>query len=195
VIVDIKPRDGDDPVFMSSLSSMIAEMASDRGPRELYVTRVAKWFDHKWLRFSGKGRVRFDGPIELDLDTALDAVWQTHLTFPPFSPAQLSAPMAWQRAPRGGYDRVLKPRAFVQSGRRHSAANLQRRLRSFSDSALFVWFSSFGERNGVASVMSYSVEGADEEAWYASFRKQRTWRVGTAKGIPRAQVLEWFPLE
>jgi len=193
VIVDIKLRDGDDPVFISSLSSMIAQLASDRGPHELYVTRVAKWFDHKWLRFSGTGRVRFDG-LSHHHDTALDALWQTHLTFPPFSPAQLSAPMAWQRAPNGGYDRVLKPRAFVGVRRRHSAGNLQRRLRSFSDSALFVWFSSFSDRNGVASVMSYSVEGVEEEAWYASFRKQRAWRVGTTKGIPRAQVLEWFPL-
>jgi hypothetical protein len=52
VIVDIKLRDGDDPVFISSLSSMIARPASDRDPHELYVTRVAKWFDQKWLRFS-----------------------------------------------------------------------------------------------------------------------------------------------
>lgn len=172
---------------------MIAQLVSDRGPRELYVTRVAKWFDHKWLRFSGVGRVRFDGAFNHS-DTALDAVWQTHLTFPPFSPAQLSAPMVWGRGPKGGYSRVSRPRTFVESGRRHSAANLQRRLRSFSESAVFVWFSSFSDRNGVASVMSYSVEDAEEEAWYASFRKQRGWRVGTTKGISRAQVLEWFPI-
>src|SRR5262245_9361132 len=193
MIVDIKLRDGDDPVFVSSLSSMIARLVSDRAPRELYVTRVAKWFDHRWLRCAGRGRVRCDHAPR-DLGTALDAVWQTQLTFPAFSPAQLSAPMAWERASNGGYDRVRKPRPFVDAGRRHSASNLQRRLRSFSDSALFVWFSSFSDRNAVASVMSYSVDGAEEEAWYASFRKQRAWRVGRTKGIPRAQVVKWFPL-
>jgi hypothetical protein len=193
VIVDIKLRDGDDPVFISSLSALIARLTSDHGPRELYLTRVAKWFDCKWLRFSGTGRVRFDGASDRN-DVALDAVWQTHLTFPPFSPAQLSPPMVWHRAPHGGYDRVSKPRAFVEVGRRHSSANLQRRLRSFSDSAVFVWFSSFSDRNGVASVMSYSVQGAEEQSWYVSVRKQDVWRVDTTKGISRAQFLGWFPL-
>jgi hypothetical protein len=58
MIVNIALEEDDDKVFITRLSSMVAGLTADRRPRVVYVTRVSKWFDHKWLRFSGKGRRR-----------------------------------------------------------------------------------------------------------------------------------------
>jgi hypothetical protein len=193
MIVNIVTKEGDDKVFITCLNSTISQIAVDRHLREVYVTRVANWFDRRWLRFSGTGRVRFDG-ITRDRDTALDEFRQTHLTFPPFSPRQVSLPVAWRLGPSGAYERVSKPRPFARRERGHSAANLQNRVRSFSDSGLFVWFSSSSEPNRIACVMAYSVEDENEDAWYASFRKGSSWRVAETKGIARERLLHWFPL-
>jgi len=193
MIVNITTIEGDDKVFITCLNSMVAQLSSDCSPREVYVTRVTKWFDHKWLRISGRGRIRFDSFTE-DNDTALDEFWQSHLTFPPFSPRQVSAPIAWRLGLTGRYERVPKPRLFAKPDRRHSADNLHHRVRSFSESALFVWFSSYSGLNGVASVMAYSVEDEKEVAWYASFRKEPSWHVAATKGIPRERLLQMFPL-
>jgi hypothetical protein len=67
MIVHIPGQDGDNQVFMTCFNSMIAQVAADRRPRDLYVTRVSKWFDHKWLRFGGIRRVRFDD-ARLDIE-------------------------------------------------------------------------------------------------------------------------------
>ena len=193
MILNIALEEDDDRVFVAALSSLIAQLAADRKPSELYVTRVSKWFDHKWLRFSGRGRVRLDG-LRPQEDTALDVFWQEHLTFPPFSPRQVSAPLAWSRARDGAFRRVPKPRLFHKAARRHSAGNLQSRVASFSDSALFVWFSSLTAQNGIASVLAYGVSDGVEEAWYASFRKDLSWRIAATKGINRERLQECFPL-
>jgi hypothetical protein len=193
MIVNITPIEGDDKVFITCLNSMIAQLSADGNPREVYVSRVNKWFEHKWLRFSGIGRVRFDS-YNPEKDTALNEFWQSHLTFPPFSPRQVSAPIAWRLGLAGRYEQVSKPRLFAKPDRRHSADNLHHRVRSFAESALFVWFSSYSELNGMASLMAYSVKDDNEGAWYASFRKEPAWHVAATKGIPRERLLQLFPL-
>jgi hypothetical protein len=74
MIVEIPNKSGDNEKFMVALSSLIATIVAEKSPTDLYVTRINKWFDHKWLGYSGKGRVEFEGfwPI----DTALDPIWR-----------------------------------------------------------------------------------------------------------------------
>ena len=90
MIVEIPTKNGDNNKFLAAVSSLIATMVAEKEPNDLYVTRINKWFDHKWLGYSGKGRVKFEGfpPI----DTALDAIWQDKLTFPPFNPKRGNSP-------------------------------------------------------------------------------------------------------
>ena len=55
------PEPNDDPGFLNCVDRLLAALIERHSPEELYLVRIANWFDHKWLRFSGIGRVRFDG--------------------------------------------------------------------------------------------------------------------------------------
>ena len=60
MIIDLAPEPGDDPTFLLAVSAIAAAMARDERPTELRLIRIARWFDHKWLGYSGKGRVYFE---------------------------------------------------------------------------------------------------------------------------------------
>jgi hypothetical protein len=194
VITNIALAAGDDPVFLAGLNGMVARLAADRQPGVVYAIRITKWFDHKWLRYSGKGRVAFRGLTDTE-DTALEIISGDRLTFPPFSPRQVATQRTWRRQSDGGYKRALKLRHPHSRTIRHSSFNLQNRLIDFSESALFVWFSSGTLAAGLAAVLIYGVQGHDVEAWYASFLRRTSWQVGQTKGISRKHVEAAFPLK
>lgn len=171
---------------------MIATMVAEKKPNDLYVTRINKWFDHKWLGYSGKGRVKFEGfpPI----DTALDAIWRDKLTFPPFNPKQIGQQLYWRRRDDGTYGGVEDTKWIHKWKLQSSADNLNNRVVEFSDSGLFVWFTSNTESNTHGSVMIYQVDGKDVTGWYASFRQENDWIVDRTKGIDKKTVERWFPI-
>jgi hypothetical protein len=78
MIVDVPYKEGDDKTYLAAVCGLVASLANDQKPTHIYVTRVNKWFDRKWLRYSGKGRVAFYG---IASDTALDAMWREKLTY------------------------------------------------------------------------------------------------------------------
>ena len=192
MIVDIPRRDGDHATFLAAVNGLIATIVAEKHPGDLYVTRINKWFDHKWLSYSGLGRVRFEGSRLTD--TALDAFWRDKLTFPPFNPRQVGQQMYWHRRDNGEYGGTKNPKWIHKKRLSPSADNLNSRVADFSDSALFVWFTSNTETNGHGSVMVYQVDGDDVSAWYASFRQENGWVVDRTKGIDRKTVQGWFPL-
>ena len=193
MIVEIPTKKGDDDKFLTAVGSLIATMVAEKEPRDLYVTRINKWFDHKWLGYSGKGRVKFEGfpPI----DTALDALWQDKLTFPPFNPKQIGQQLFWRRRDDGTYGGVDDVKWIYKWQQQSSADNLNNRVVEFSDSGLFVWFTSNTETNAHGSVMVYQVEQDDVSAWYASFRQESDWIVDRTKGIDKKTVESWFPIQ
>ena len=77
MIVDVPYREGDDKTYLAAVCSLVAALASTQRPTDIYVTRIKKWFDRKWLRYSGKGRVAFHGCDFID--TSLDAMWRDEL--------------------------------------------------------------------------------------------------------------------
>ncbi len=193
MIVNIPENRSDDPVFLTALNGMLAALVDVHQPKEVHFIRIDRWFDHKWLRFSGMGRVAFfyGGTA---IDTALDPIWREKLTFPPFTPNRVLEQLSFRRAD-GGYLRNNDARAIHRSARSHSAANLQNRVAAFTNSGLFVWFSSDTKKLDQASVMSYAVEDDSAVNWFASFRKNDgAWSVHRVKGIDEMYVQKWFPL-
>jgi hypothetical protein len=193
MIIDVPSDEDDDVRFLANLNGLVARLVSERTPQLVYVVRVNKWFDHKWLRFSGKGRVGFEG-VRLSHDTALDSFWQNQLTFPPFNPSQIGNQVGWRRSDRGDYKPVSDEQPPHGAARRHSSTNLHKRVKNFTQSGVFVWFSSHTKSTKRASLLVYAVEGDEEVAWYASFGGKGDWGVDRVKGINQETVQEWLPL-
>lgn len=172
--------DADDRQFLAIVINVIH--AEDDPKRDLWVIRVDNWFDHKWLRFSGIGRVAFDGAFADHPGVALDELSQDKLTFPPFSPRRILQQARWPAA-KGRKNLWIHPRVL-----RPSADNLQRRVADFPP-FVAVWYSSRTEENARGSIMSYSSKDGVLDAWYASLTLHGSdWRVHLVKGTPRERI-------
>jgi hypothetical protein len=193
MIVEIPCKEGDDRQYLAAVCSLVASLVGRHRPDNVYVMRVKKWFDRKWLGYSGRGRIAFNGSHLTD--TALDSLWQDQLTFPPFNPKQIGTQMFWRRRSDGSYGGVDKPRWIHKRQLRHSANNLNNRVVGFTDSGLFVWFTSETEKNSHGSILVYSVAGREVSAWYASFRQERSWQIDKVEGIDKSSVESCFPIK
>jgi hypothetical protein len=175
----------DDPAFLNTVDRLTTALLGLHNPDELYLIRLDNWFDQKWLGFSGIGRVRFDGaPMEV----ALDDLSQDQLTFPPSTPKRVVTEHYFARTTKGYFQEQASPQRVHRWLLEHSACNLQRRVISFSRSGLFVWFTSLSAKNDRASVMVYSAASGSMSAWFASFVKERTWKLHRVKGVSRDWV-------
>jgi hypothetical protein len=179
------PEPDDDPAFLNCVDRIIAALIDRDASEELYLVRIANWFDHKWLRFSGIGRVAWNGLL---IQTALDEFSQEQLTFPPFTPSRVVTQHYFNRGPGGQFYEQPPVRLVHRTTRGHSSRNLHRRVADFSQSANFVWFSSNSAANRQGSVMVYSTYFGHFNAWYAALRFDRTWRLGRVKGIGTAEA-------
>jgi hypothetical protein len=94
------PEPDDDPAFLNCVDRIIAAVIDRQAPEELYLVRIANWFDHKWLRFSGIGRVARHGS---SIHTVLDEFSQEQLTFPPFTPSRVVTQHYFNRDPKGRF--------------------------------------------------------------------------------------------
>jgi hypothetical protein len=76
--------------------------------------------------------------------------------------------------------------------RKHQSSNknLQRRVQTLSDSAVFVWYSSDTVKNLRGSLMVYIVLGDQMKTWFASFQKDKEWKLSLAKQIDRDEILK-----
>lgn len=204
MIVDIPAKDGDDKRFITALNGLIAIIVNIYEPGDVYVIRINKWFDHKWLKYSGKGIVQFpEKGVDLPrtghsiIERSLDEFFQKKLTFPPFNPKQVGMQLHWKRHDDGSYGGSDKPKWLHSVEKRvlqHSSKNLQNRLSSFTKSGVFIWFSSNTVQNMHGSLLVYSILNNEEGAWYASFKKDNGWKVNHVKGINKETVQQWFPL-
>jgi hypothetical protein len=187
--MEILTKPNDDSQFVELVSRIISGLVNDKFPEEIFVIQIDNWFDHKWLNFSGIGRVTFSEAIALsDPDTALDEFWQDKITFPPFSPNRIVAEYGFLRDERGDcHPSNLAP--YVHSRERASSCeNLHKRAVDFASSAVFVWFSSHTKSNRRGSVMVYEVSGSEVHTWFASFSKEEAWELMQTEEISRQQV-------
>src|SRR6186713_3059208 len=128
---ELDVQDRDDRRFLGIVKRLLDQVPDEI--RDLWIVRVDNWFDHKWLRFSGKGRVPFDDPRPSHPGVALDEFSQDKLTFPPFSPRRIVRQDLWTFGPSERSGALVHPRV-----RQHSAANLHRRVADFSDSMVAI---------------------------------------------------------
>ena len=69
------PEDEDDPRFIDVVGRAVSAELETKPVHGLFVIRIDNWFDHKWLNFSGIGRVLFGQQymgVPWGRDTALD---------------------------------------------------------------------------------------------------------------------------
>ncbi len=201
MIINIELEKGDDKVFMTGLNGMVARLITEFKPQDVYAFRINKWFDHEWLRYSGYGVVAYPergaGPMPPGVPkyspvAAKEEQYQDHLTFPPFNPKQKGLMHYWSRYENGNYGGIDKPRWPPRAFKKPSNRNMQNRVASFTDSGLFVWFTSNTETNQKGSIMVYRVEDGRTEAWYASLSNNVGWKVDKVKGISKESVEDWF---
>jgi len=188
--MEILTKQNDDPGFVELVKHVIAGSINDGFPNTIIVIKIDNWFDHKWLGFSGRGRVGFGfyGDYLVDMDTALDEFRQDQITLPPFSPRRVIEEYYFQREASGNYS-VRDPRPYLHERKlAPSSQNLHKRIADRIDSALLVWFSSNTKQNLRGSLMIYEVKGTDVYPWYAELAKEKEWGVLQTKGITPDQV-------
>ena len=178
----------DDPAFVELLKHLIGQLVGEEFPEQIFVMKLDNWFDHKWLNFSGIGRVRFDD-FRLEIDTALDEFSQDQVTFPPFTPNRVIGEYYFLRNERGDFLPSLKAPFVHERKLAPSAENLHKRVTDFTTSALFLWVSSNTKLNRRGSVMVYEVKGPDVHTWYMGLSKDDDWKIAQTKGISRDQAM------
>lgn len=187
----VAERTSADAGFLDCVDRVVAGLVFRYRPRLVCIVRIRRWFDHRWLSFSGKGRVFFDPPWPSHVGVSLDEFHQEKLTFPPFAPTRVATEHHWERTSEGNYARAAERFRIHSAERQHSSANLQRRVADLTDSALFVWFSSTSEKDERGSMMVYVVNGGVTIPWFASMRPAHTgWTLGEVRGLGRAEVQE-----
>jgi hypothetical protein len=179
--------------FADAVDRMIAGLCFRYRPELACVIRIKRWFDHRWLGFSGKGRVRFSfwTGMRGDRDVALHPFRQDRLTFPPFTPNRVASEDHWERWLDGNYSRVPRHMRVHRPWREHSAYNLHRRVADVTSSGLFVWFSSTSAADRRASVMVYIVDGDTIAPWFAAMHERDgAWTLGEIDGLGRLEIQE-----
>jgi len=174
---------------MELLSHIISQLVGEEYPEQIFVMKIDNWFDHKWLNFSGKGRVGFFEDFRLEIDTALDEFSQDKVTFPPFTPNRVIEEYYFLRNERGEYLPSFHAPFVHQRKLAPSAENLHKRVTDFASSALFLWVSSKTKLNRRGSIMVYEVKGPEVHTWYMGLSKDDDWKVAQTKGIARDQAV------
>lgn len=182
--ITVNAHTSDDPAFIALMNRMVARLDANDDPEEVFIVEIKNWFDHKWLKFSGIGRVPFEKIRDSSPQVALDEFFQEKITFPPFTPNRILHEQWWAHEPSQPRHRIHNTKR-----RQHSSWNLQRRVTQFANSALFVWYSSGTKANDRGSVMVYRVDGGRVQTWYASLRKVAdVWKLDQTKGITSHSV-------
>ncbi|HZS48698.1 MAG TPA: hypothetical protein VFC63_26740 [Blastocatellia bacterium] len=190
IILNHGPKD--DPEFIDLLSLVIDNVVCRSLPQEIYTIYVHRWFDHKWLEFSGIGVVPFEFyvPGIYYQECALDEFSQDKITFPPFNPKRIIEEKLFARSQSNAYREEPAKRKIHSPDKKHSSWNLHNRVADFSSSAAFIWYSSETRTNDRGSMMVYSAEAGTVKTWFASFAKRDKWKLDLVKGIDRRQVLD-----
>jgi hypothetical protein len=187
---EVEPAD--DPMFLNHIDTAISGSIEKRRPTDLYLIRVDNWFDHKWLNYSGRGRVRRK---EFSAEVCLDHFWRDQLTFPPFTPKRIVSETYFCLTSKDYYQEQAS--SFRVHPRRlaRSAKNLHRRVGTFSKSAVYIWFSCCSAATGRASIMLYESIDGSMATWYASLENRGRWMLGQVKGAPRESVAELMGIQ
>jgi hypothetical protein len=168
-VIELIPSEHDDIAFLSLVQRILNGAIIKLDVREVYLVQMDNWFDWKWLGWrSRRGQ---------------------ELSIPPFDPNRVRSEkhFIWdtERLQWTSSD-PPKPLHIRQPGRSWTAQPMGR----FSSSAAFIWYSGNSATNKAGSLMFY-LSGAENYAWYASFRKNTHWMVQGIRQITRWELMEF----
>jgi hypothetical protein len=188
--IQMSAGDTDDPGFIEALNSIVSELVADHQPQQFWVIQIDNWFDDKWLGFSGYGLIASEIPLD-GYDTVKAESYQEKVTFPPFAPNRVIRQFSFVRV-GDDYSEFPLPTLPHSNDRKHSEANLRRRIQDFTRSGCFVWYSANTVANGRGSLMVYIVTVDQVECWFAAFNRQEEWKLQTTKGVSRNKLERWL---
>jgi hypothetical protein len=172
--MNIIPSDDDAPEFVANVNAVLNGILKSATFRELTLIKIDGWFGSKWLSFSGK----VIGAI---------GVWEDSLTIPPFVP-----------------NRVVKQLTFLAPGFEENSSRepihkkiesvfaLQRRVSRVVGDAALAWYSGDSLRNGRGSLMAYLPSNGEYWPWYASWKRNESWRIAETKHITVQELLAFL---
>ncbi len=185
----------DDSQFVELLKHIISHLVAEEVSEQIFVMKIDNWFDHKWLKFSGIGRVGFFEDFRLEIDTSLDEFSQDKVTFPPFTPNRVIGEYYFVRDQSGSYAPSSTAPFVHRRKLAPSSENLHKRVTDFANSALFIWVSSNTKLNRRGSIMVYEVKGSDVQTWYMGLVKEENWSISQTQGIPRDRAVSLIKLD
>jgi len=151
----------DDASFINQVRTALGTTAGAMNPEEIYIVKIDKWFDSKWMAFSGKA-------------LGLVGVWRNRLTIPPFHPNRVRRQDSFIKSDDGYAPSNKKP----LHSKRHGSENLNKWLDALSPSSVFLWYSGATQKLDQASLLVYSVQGKKTDGFYWGLRKGNPgWKV------------------
>lgn len=173
-MITLIAKELDDPSFIKNASRILNGAIRCYKPTEIYLVQIDSWFDHKWRVFSGKS-------------VGAVGVWNHVLTVPPFEPNRVISQLHYLADELNQEGYILQPSKTLHL-HQWSSSNLQRFLKQFAESGLFVWYSGNSQNSDAGSLMVYSIGKENEMSWYVSFRKDREWQVNKMQNISRQEL-------
>jgi hypothetical protein len=145
-------------------------------PELVFITRIDRWFDAKWVGFTGKV-LGLCGHWRRSVDRC---------TLPPFVGNRVVSESCFERAASGSYGSREHPPLHV----RQWAENNQRRSirRVIGRPCTLVWFSGATAETGHGSLMVYDWTPEEWRAWHVTYRRDARWRILRTHGTSREEL-------
>ncbi len=174
--VEVHATDSDDPEFIKLVSNLIDGFTAGGEINALHLIHIDNWFDHKWLKFSGK-IFGAHGVRQRD----------ERLTVPAFNPNRVLSHQYFARMASDSTLREEPPPTEIHLELR-SCDNLHRRVSGIARRASLVWYTSNTRVNRKGAVMAYAPTESAYYTWYASLAANPTWAVEKTKQISKGAV-------
>ena len=172
----------DDPEFIEIVNKIIGALVFQWNIDEIMIIKIKNWFDHKWLNYSGKKLIHFEGTLHPD-KVALENDWKERVTFPPFNPNRVISEQYFRKRETGNkqFEKVVhKPQ--------RSTENQLNQVARMTENGLYIWYSSNSKPLLRASLMMYKVQSHELNSWYATVEKRDIWKVSRTKGIDKNEI-------
>ena len=180
-MISISSMDADAPRFLTLVRCVTANLIRISHPKDVFVTRIDEWFDHRWLGFAGKTL------------GSLGIRKLQRLTIPPFIPRRVITQEAYlQPAGSESYKLTFAPPLHRFQT---SAENMNRYIDRVSTSGLFLWFSGATAKTGNGSLLVYTSTGERQNGWYATFRGSNDWQLHKVRGLSRVELLDLMEIK
>lgn len=175
-MIIIKKSEKDDSTFILKLQTIINEIINNFNLNEIYLFKIDNWFDKNWINFTGK---------------VLGALgtwnYNNELRIPPFTPNRIDEQLFYRKDINGMF---IESEFKVEVHKLQTAENnQQRKISQFSDSAIFIWYSSNTIKNDIGSLMFYSVENGKCSSYYIGFKKNKNWEISESINIHKKDLI------